>query len=494
MHFKTKLHKILLSALLLALLATGALAQTTSKSAEEVLQQAVTAIGGLEKLRGLKSLYTESVNLRQEIGQSFLPTLNEDWARVPRESFITETWVDFAGGRRYWHRKLNNTHYVNITTPTWGANLTGDRHNHLGATVVDLYQHRNRHMTFPGPLLTALEKKSELRLLAEQRYDGRMHSVLAFNDLGREVRLFVDQASGLVSKTEMDENAPVRGKVALEYRYSKWTEIGGLRLPLRTEGFNTQGGTSNWAIEDQIVEVNKPEGDRFKGHEAMMKDGLERVARDRAAASAPPPPITADKLAEGIYHLRGFANSLVVEMGEQLLLIEAPLSEARSRQVMAKIKELFPNKPIAVAGMTHWHYDHAAGLRAYAAEGIRIAASSANKEFLEKFLSPNSHDDALSKSGRKPSFLWINNKFTLSQGGRTLEVYEVPNTHSAGMLVAYFPDAGVLFVSDLYPSSNPEDARAVWELLQKHKLEVKLIATGHGAAVPISQLQKLAAR
>ncbi len=477
----------------LTAIAVCALAQNSTPSAESVLNQAIAAIGGLEKLQSVKTLYTESVNLRAPIGQSYQPTPAEDWSRLPRESFITETWVDFKEGRRYWHRKLNNTHYINITTPSWGANITGDRHNHLGAAVVDLYQHRNRHMTFPGPLLTALEKGSELRLLPAQNFEGRPHFVLAFNDLGREIRLFIDQQSNLVSKVESDEMAPVRGKVALEYRYSNWTTVSGLRLPLRTEGINTQGGTSLWTIEDHIVEINKPEGDWFKAHESMKAEGLARVERDRAAAKVPPPLPPAEKLAEGIYHIRGTHNSLAVEAGDRVLIVEAPLSDARSQQVKARVKELFPGKPILAVVMTHWHHDHSAGLRAYAAEGARIAAAAANKDFLEKFLAPHAQEDALSKSGRRPSFVWINGQLSLSYGGRSGMAFEIPNSHAAGMLGVYIADAGILFVSDLFPSNNQADVRAVWAAIQKHKLEVKQIVGGHGGVTPIEQLQKIAA-
>ena len=91
----------------------------SDKTAAEILQQAVAAIGGPEKLKSLKTLFTESVNTRQEIGQSYFPVFTEDFPRLPRETFITETWIEFSTGRRYWLRKLDNTRYANITTPTW---------------------------------------------------------------------------------------------------------------------------------------------------------------------------------------------------------------------------------------------------------------------------------------------------------------------------------------------------------------------------------------
>jgi glyoxylase-like metal-dependent hydrolase (beta-lactamase superfamily II) len=464
-----------------------------AKSAEEILQQAIAAIGGLERLQSVKTLYAEAVNTRQQIGQSYFPAFNEDFARVPRESFITETWVDFTTGRRYWQRKLDNAKYTNIVTPTWGANLAGDRRNPLGATVVDLYKHRNRYMTFPGPLLTALELKSQLQRLPDQKFQDRLHSVIAFNELGRTWRLFVDQTSGLLAKIETDQVAPVRGKVALEYRYSKWKEIGGLKLPLRTEGLNTQNGTSHWAIDDQWVEVNQPEGEWFRNQAELMKEGVERVAREREAAKAPLAPLKYDKLGEGIYYIRGTIGSLVVAMGDYTFIVEAPTGEERSKQIIALAKELFPKKQLVAVGVTHWHYDTVAGLRAYVAEGVRIAASSTAKDFFEKFLTANTHEDALSKSKNKPQFLWIDAERSLSQGGRTIQAVDIPNGHAAGMLGLFIAGEGILFIGDIFPSNDPAHAQAVLDAIQKHKLDVKQIVGSRSGPATLQQLQQQAA-
>lgn len=489
---KLALFALPVALLLCHALAGRALAQT-NKTAEEILQQTIAAIGGLEKLRSVKTLYAEAVNTRQEIGQSYYPAFNEDFPRLPRETFITESWVDFATGRRYWLRKLDNTKYVNLTTPSWGANLTGDRHNHLGAAVVDLYQHRNRHMTFPGPLFTALEKKAELKRLPDQKFQDRLHYVITFNDQQRDWRLFVDQASGLLAKIESDAAILVHGKTALEYRYSKWKEVNGLLLPLRTEGLNTQNGASNWAIDDQFVEINKPEGDWFKAHESMMKEGLERVARDREAMKEPPAPLKYDKLGEGIYYIRGAIGSLAVAMGDYSFIVEAPTSEARSKQVMALTKELLPGKQLIIVGVTHWHHDTVAGLRAYAAEGVRIASAATNKDFIEKFLAAPTHDDALSKSKKMPPFLWIENTRSIPQGNRTITAIEISNPHAAGMLGLFIVGEGILFLGDLFPSNNPAYAQAVLDAIQKHKLEVKQIVGARGGLATMEQLQKAAA-
>ena len=465
----------------------------TEKTATDILNQAVNAVGGIEKLQSLKTLYVESVNTRQEVGQSYQPSLNEDFARLPRESFITETWVNFAQGKRYWLRKLDGTKYANITTPTWGMNLSGDRHNHLGASVVDLYQHRNRHQTFPGPLFTALEKRTELRRLADQRWQDQPHAVIAFNDLNREVRLYVNQVTGLLAKVESDVTALVRGKVALEYRYSKWKEFDGLKLPLRTESLNTQNATSNWLIEDQLVVVNQPEGNWFAEHEKESAEGLARVARDREAANVAPAPPKADKLGEGVYLLRGNINSLAVAMGDYAFVVEAPTGEARSKQVIAQVKELIPNKQLAAVGVTHWHYDTIAGLRTYIAEGARVAASASYKDLFEKYATATNHDDALSKSKNKLQFLSIDDERSFTLGPRTITAIAIPNQHAAGMLGLYLKEEKLFFVGEALPPGGAF-TRAVLDALAKHKLEVKNLVSARTGVVALDQLQAVTTR
>ncbi len=458
------------------------------KSATDVLNQAVNAVGGLEKLQSLKTLYVESVNTRQEIGQSYQPSLNEDFARLPRESFITETWVNFVEGKRYWLRKLDGTSYANITTPTWGVNLSGDRRTHLGAAVIDLYQHRNRHQTFPGPLLTALEKRNELRRLPDQRWHDQPHAVIAFNDLSREIRFYVNQVTGLLAKVESDVIALARGKVTLEYRYSKWKEFDGLKLPLRTESLNTQNATSNWLIEDQLVVVNQPEGNWFTEHEKEKAEGMARVARDREAANATPVPPKADKLGDGVFLLRGNINSLAVAMGEYAFVVEAPTGEARSKQVIAQVKELIPNKQLAAVGVTHWHYDTIAGLRTYIAEGARVAASASYKDLFEKYAAATNHDDALSKSKNKLQFLSIDDERSFTLGPRTITAIAIPNQHAAGMLGLYLKEEKLFFVGEALPVGGAF-TRAVLDALAKHKFEVKTLVSARTGVVALDQLQ-----
>ena len=95
-----------------------------------------------------------------------------------------------------------------------------------------------------------------------------------------------------------------------------------------------------------------------------------------------------EKLADGVYRIKGAYNSLAVEMADQVLLIEpGPQSEARALAGIAETRRLFPNKPIKFGVITHHHFDHTGGIAAVAAEGITIVTPAVNKSFLEKALS-----------------------------------------------------------------------------------------------------------
>jgi glyoxylase-like metal-dependent hydrolase (beta-lactamase superfamily II) len=54
----------------------------------------------------------------------------------------------------------------------------------------------------------------------------------------------------------------------------------------------------------------------------------------------------------------------VVEFNDYLVVIEAPLDEARSAAVISEAKKLFLNKPIRYLINTHQHFDHSGGIRA----------------------------------------------------------------------------------------------------------------------------------
>src|SRR6185436_4529653 len=109
---------------------------------------------------------------------------------------------------------------------------------------------------------------------------------------------------------------------------------------------------------------------------------------DVKAAPAPPAVapamVTVEEVGKGLWYLAGQSHhSVLVEFADHLVLIETPQHEVRSAAVVAKAKELRPNKPIKYVINTHHHFDHSGGIRAAFAEGATVITHEGNKAFFE---------------------------------------------------------------------------------------------------------------
>ena len=169
-----------------------------------------------------------------------------------------------------------------------------------------------------------------------------------------------------------------------------------------------------------------------------------------------------EKLADGIYRIKGAYNSLAVEMANQVLLIEpGPQSEARALAGIAETRRLFPNKPIKYGVITHHHFDHTGGIAAVAAEGITIVTPAVNKAFLEKALSgPRTlAPDALAKSGKKAVVEgFAGDKRVFQDATRTVEIHVIKNLpHADGLVVAWLPNEKILVYADMFNFPPPND-------------------------------------
>src|SRR5712691_5442073 len=186
-----------------------------------------------------------------------------------------------------------------------------------------------------------------------------------------------------------------------------------------------------------------------------------RVLREQMGPAAAPAMVTVEEVGKGLWYLAGQSNhSILVEFADHLVLIETPQHEVRSAGVIAKAKELRPNKPIKYVVNTHHHFDHSGGIRTAIAEGATIITHEGNKAFIEAMAArPHTMTpDALSKSPKSAVVEVVTDKRVLQDSTRTVEIYHMDgNAHSSTMLMVYFPAERLIVEADVY---NPPAANA----------------------------------
>ena len=271
---------------------------------------------------------------------------------------------------------------------------------------------------------------------------------------------------------------PILGDTEVLVTYSDYKDFSGVRFPGRI--LRVQGGHPVLDLTVSGVKTN----------------GVGDIAVPAEASAAPPPiTATAEKLAEGVWYIKGGTHhSVAIDQKDHIVVVEAPQTEARSLAVIAKVKETIPNKPIKYLVNSHVHFDHSGGLRTFVDEGATIVTQEANKPYYEMaWAAPHTiNPDKLEQSKKTAMFETFADKHVLTDGSRQIEIHKIAGGgHNDAFAMVYLPKEKILIEGDAYtpPAANaplpPVNPFAVNldENITRLKLDVKQIAALHGPRV-----------
>jgi glyoxylase-like metal-dependent hydrolase (beta-lactamase superfamily II) len=226
------------------------------------------------------------------------------------------------------------------------------------------------------------------------------------------------------------------------------------------------------------------------------------LAAPAAAASAapiagpPPANVTVQEVAKGIWHLAGQSHhSVLVEFSDHLTLIETPQNDTRALAVIAKARELRPNKPLTQVVNSHHHFDHSGGIRAAVSEGLTVIAQSACALFYKEAVA-RAHTiapDALAKNPKPLKIETVDEEMVLKDDTMTVNLYHISGSpHADTLLMVYFPRERILVEADVF---NPGAAVTpfapnLMENIKKHNLRIDRIVPLHATIAPYSDLVK----
>jgi glyoxylase-like metal-dependent hydrolase (beta-lactamase superfamily II) len=184
----------------------------------------------------------------------------------------------------------------------------------------------------------------------------------------------------------------------------------------------------------------------------------------------------------------GTHNSLVIATNDYLVVVDAPNDDGQSKQTIDAAMAKYPGKPIKYLILTHHHVDHAGGMRAYAAAGATIVVGPGDGDAFKKWLAASHVMETGGPSGEiMPNVIEVDGKWSVKDGGRTIEAYAIANPHAEDMLIAYLPQTRLGFVTDLWSPGSPIEMAnpneiALVDAVTKAGIKPLKFAGGHGTA------------
>ena len=316
--------------------------------------------------------------------------------------------------------------------------------------------------------------------VTKKMIDGREMTVVSFTDQGKRKIVAYANDQNAIERIESSYGHPVVGDMKVVTNYGPYRDFAGVKFPTRIVQY--QEGLP--ALDVIVTAVS-----------ANPTFNVEVPANVRST----PTTVNSEKTADGVWFIGGDShNSVLIEMKDYLIVVEAPSSDVRSMAVMAEVKKLVPNKPIKYLVNTHHHFDHSGGIRAYAADGVTIVTHELNRPYFERAatnswsLSP----DRLAKSKKKPVFQAMGDNMVLTDGTRSVELYQiVGNAHHDGIVMAYLRKEKLLIEADAFtPGSVPKTPDPFSVNLEANvrrlNIDVERILPLHGSVVQYVELMK----
>lgn len=331
-----------------------------------------------------------------------------------------------------------------------------------------------------------------------------------------------DPQSGLPAVVRTLDYDNIWGDVNYDTVYADWRDVGGVLVPMKRT--YTLNGRPVQEVSLSDVQFNLPvDAAKFDVPAELRADAAkpatgnvpyqwvirrqfigiyldsENTSFDARATQS----LRLNDIAPGVVQVVGGShNSLLVEMSDHLVMVDAPISDAQSNWVLNAARARFPNKPIRWLVLTHHHMDHAGGMRAILAEGAILVVGPGTSSHYRKALAAPMYRNPDMKPvdfSAVPILEVPDSHVMRDSQGREVVAYVVQdNPHVKGMLMVYVPDAKLGWVTDLWNPGPPLPDKpnpaliSVVRTVQRAGIEPTRFAGGHGSVADYAPLAKLA--
>jgi glyoxylase-like metal-dependent hydrolase (beta-lactamase superfamily II) len=497
-----------------------------------LVNRAVEAMGGADRLGGIRTATVKANVKYWEPEQSDVPGGDPRFAAEASYDQITDiasrsSRIDWVTNFAYPAPRTFT--YSEIRTPQGGYILGVDSN---GRNAESLKSNPPQH-SMSGYRLAAAQRESrrgaignlvlamhrdldKLRPAADMVVQGRSYPAVAF----QEFIVAFDPQTGLPARVRTLDYDNVWGDVTYDLVYSDWRDTGGIRIPMNRKyelngrvvmditysdiRFNQPIDTSRLQVPEALrANAAKPATGNVPYQWVIRRQFIgvymdsDNVSYDTKGS----PGLRLQELAPGVHHQQGGThNSLVVEMSDHLVVVDAPVTDAQSLWLVKETRAKFPGKPIRWVVLTHHHMDHAGGLRGLLADGgTLVVGEGAGRHFRAVLNAPITRNpDMPPREFHSTPILEVPESHVMSDSrGRQVIAYVMDNPHAKGMLMAYVPDAKLGFVTDIWTPGPPLPAKpnpglaAVVSTVKRAGLQPERFAGGHGSSADYQMLARL---
>ena len=484
---------------------------SSAQDVHSVLRTAATAMGVVD----MESIHYSGTGWQGMVGQNVSP--DQDWPRVDLTSYSMT--IDFetmssreeyvrvqgdnpqrGGGRGF--PFLTEQRVTNLVSGdyAWTLNAQGQSTPHPAAAEL---RRLEIFLTPWGFLKGAMALGANPTMITRNEYGGRV-AVVSFVAFGKYRVNGTINPQNLVQRVQTWVPNPIVGDLYYENVYTRYQDMGGVRIPRFHQ---------HQDYDDGAHEPNVSGGDHSFGLETVsdvqvnVANAALSVPNEVRSARVEPVRVQVQGLGDGLWLIGGGShNSVAIEFGDYVAVIEAPLNEERSLAVIDEVNRLIPTKPIRFIVNTHHHWDHMGGIRAYVHEGATVITHEGNHPYYQEVLRAGPWILEPDRFSLYPPEEWsegyifetMSEEFVLTDDSRTVEIYHVQGlAHAEGMLIAYIPSEKIVVQADLYnPRAQAPDAssRTFYQALQRLDLDVTTIVGIHGNPVPMAQFVEFASR
>jgi glyoxylase-like metal-dependent hydrolase (beta-lactamase superfamily II) len=426
---------------------------TSFVKGQEVFEKALAAHGGRANIQAIERIETSLE------GYNILATQNQDLThnsdhRTPRFEHLiydyTKNWAymdmdkffgpDLHNGDRVYVMKGEGDLFVYYDeTHTAQDN---DPSNRLpGITFIE--------WTVPQLVLKKMiADYLQIRWAGQQSIGGSTFDVLIFPWSQTQVlNLYFNSETGFLERLSRPTQHNLHGDASIDYLFDyagSTRDIDGFTVPskliIETAGENV--------IEENYSEVI------FNGE--LDETLFERP--DVPFVHMPPPGrpklVKVNDNVVVVDFAQTRANVFATVLNDSIVVFEAPNNWFYSSQAAQLIKTAFPNMPFSYVVPSHFHDDHAGGVRAFIAEGATVITPTADKAYYEKIATATytMFPDAVARNNIIATFEIVDDKrvFEDKKTGRKLEIINIGSPHSENMYISWLPNDGIVITADTF--------------------------------------------